>query len=206
MRKVTLLFTLMAVLSCSCSARPFLKNRSSSVEPADSVIAVLSDSVSNVIFNSTNVEIYPVVQEDSLSSEIEIEFKNTRSILVEGPDSVFFRKDTLVYDSICFSMPEKLNSAHRAILQFLLSDDRMYMKGDNYPSAPFIPEYMIQFIDKKHSVQILVSLSGGFFKIYCDRAHVKTLKYTHEHLMLYFLSVVTEDESLKELLNLQIFN
>lgn len=207
MRKVLLLFVLMASLSCSSPASPWGRSKECIIEPADSVVMMLGDSVSNVIFRASDVNLYSVVEkEDTTMLTTEFVFKSIRQVLIEKTDSVVCTIDSLICDSITFSKPEKLSKGYKSIIQFLLSDDRMYMKGNNYPSAPFIPEYMMQFSTKEHSVQLLISLSGGFFKVYYECAYVKTIKYLHEHEMLYFLSLVSDEESLKELLKLQMFN
>jgi hypothetical protein len=85
----------------------------------------------------------------------------------------------------------------------VLSGEKMYMAGENWPSAPFIPDYMLQFSDKEHSVQIVISLSGGMFKIYNDYDRVAYVKYSDEYQMMRFLSLVTDDPFLKELLKLK---
>ena len=50
----------MFMMSCSCSARPVFRSNACVIEPSDSVIAVLGDSVCNVIFHAPEVPQMPV--------------------------------------------------------------------------------------------------------------------------------------------------
>lgn len=79
----------------------------------------------------------------------------------------------------------------------------MYMRGDSSQSAPFIPEYKITFKKRRDTVSIVISLSGGFLKLYYRDRYIKTLKYIREYFMIRFLSLISDEESLKELMNLQ---
>ena len=136
MRKVLFLFVLMASLSCSSSASPWGRNKECIIEPADSVVMMFGDSVSHVIFRASDVNLYSVVEkEDTTMLTTEFVFKSIRQVLIEKTDSVVCTIDSLICDSITFSKPEKLSKGYKSIIQFLLSDDRMYMKGNNYPSA-----------------------------------------------------------------------
>lgn len=201
MRKLFFLFFVMFMMSCSCSARPVLRSNACVIEPSDSVIAVLGDSVCNVIFHAPEVKIYSVAMpEDTLDVKTEYVFRNRRSIVIEESDSVSFSVDSLLCDTLAFSSSKKLYCPHKAILRFILSEEKLYMAGDNWPSAPFIPDYMIQFSGKEGSVQLVISLSGGMFKIYEDFEQVAYVKYTGEYQMVHFLSIVTGDAFLKELL------
>lgn len=203
MRKLTFLFMLMGLMVCSCSSRSFSRNGIIAIEPSDSVAAMLGDSVCNVIFNAPEVDIYSVAQPgDTSSVKTEFVFKHLRTI-VEESDSLSVSVDSLYCDTLAFAAPEKLNCSQKAVLRFVLSGEKMYMAGENWPSAPFIPDYMLQFSDKEHSVQIVISLSGGMFKIYNDYNRVAYVKYSDEYQMMRFLSLVTDDPFLKELLKLK---
>lgn len=71
----------MFMMSCSCSARPVLRSNACVIEPSDSVIAVLGDSVCNVIFHAPEVKIYSVAMpEDTLDVKTEYVFRNRRSL------------------------------------------------------------------------------------------------------------------------------
>lgn len=203
MRKLIFLFFLAGLMVSSCSARTFCKTDASVIEPSDSVIAMLGDSVCNVIFHAPEVKMYSIAQPgDTSSVKTEFVLKHKRSIIVEESDSVTVIVDSLFCDTLAFVTPKKLNCPEKAILRFILSGEKMYVAGDNWPSVPFIPDYMVEFSDKEHAVQMVISLSGGMFKIYVDCERVAYVKYSGEYQMMRFLSIVTEDPYLKELLKL----
>lgn len=179
----------------------------SNIRPSKYVVEMLGDTLTNKIFKSDHIELYTLVDpSDSTKKKTVFEFKEMIPVMGDETDTLETIKEMLVCDSLYFSSPVKLDSDSEAILRFMLADESMYLKGDVFPSAPFIPEYMIQFVGADDSVQMLVSLTGGVVKVYDNNMYVKAFKYLHEATMLRYLSWVTEDESLMELLNLQNFN
>lgn len=107
------------------------------------------------------------------------------------------------FGNLIVEKPVILEDDHKAVLRFLLGGEKMYMRGDSSQSAPFIPEYKITFKKRRDTVSIVISLSGGFLKLYYRDRYIKTLKYTREYFMIRFLSLISDEESLKELMNLQ---
>ncbi len=71
------------------------------------------------------------------------------------------------------------------------------------PSAPFIPGYVIEFISKEKVCSLLISISGGFCRLYWNDDLLQEFKYTQERLVTYFLQITTEDEGLRDILQLQ---
>ena len=141
MRKLIFLFFLAGLMISSCSARTFCKTDASVIEPSDSVVAMLGDSVCNVIFHAPEVKMYSIAQPgDTSSVKTEFVLKHKRSIVVEESDSVTVTVDSLFCDTLAFVTPKKLNCPEKAILRFILSGEKMYVAGDNWPSVPFIPE------------------------------------------------------------------
>ena len=178
MKKLILLLLMPLLIACNGS----VGRRGSESDGVNPMTEVLGDSISRAI---------------SLWKEVSLWHVSERI------DSLTYDQDSLVCDYVVHGASVEVEEDLQVVLRFLLLDPRMYMSGDIIPSAPFIPEYLIMFGNKRETMLLVLSLSGGFMKIYYDGQHVRTLKYTREYSMLHFLNQVSPEESLEELMNFQ---
>lgn len=178
-----LLLSHLILASCSCSViKHNVDVNKISFPPQEKVISVLSDSVANVIFSDALVSVY----------------------MVEGKnDTVSYSPDSLVCDMVVKKKVENIDKSLVSALQFVLSDGNTYLDGDMMPSAPFMPGYVIEFSDKDNKVcHMMISISGGFCRLYWNEEMIKEFKYTQERLITYFLLLTTEDGRLKKIMEL----
>lgn len=150
--------------------------------PQEEVVNFLSDSVCNVIFSDALVNVYKV--------ETKI-------------DSIEYSPDSLVCDHVIVKEAKDISKDLVSALQFILSDKKTYYSGEYIPSSPFIPGYLIEFVNNDKICRMLISISGGFCRLYWNDDLLQDFKYTQERLITYFLQITTEDEGLKDILQLQ---
>lgn len=144
------------------------------------VIPELGEDVCRLIFeDAKKVILYPV------RSKMDAD---------EGKDTIF--------DLVICGKTVTLDKKDQAALLSLLSEESMYL-SEYYPSAPFIPEYLIEFRFRKNVVHMVISLSGGYMNVYHNHRQIRNLKYTQEYRMVRLLNEIMPNESLEELLNLQ---
>lgn len=152
------------------------KSESNDVE----VIPELGEDVCRLIFeDAKKVILYPV------RSKMDAD---------EGKDTIF--------DLVICGKAVTLDKKDKAALLSLLSEEGMYLGEEYYPSAPFIPEYLIEFRSRKNVVHMVISLSGGYINVYQNHRYIRNLKYTQEYDMVRLLNKIMPDKSLEELLNL----
>lgn len=182
--KLTLMFSLFLgtlCLSCSVSKNCLCKN-SEIIIPQKEVIAFLSDSVCNTIFDASHINLYKIT---------------------EKRDSVEYSPDSLVLDYVIVKKFEEISSKLTSGLQFILSDKKTYFMADYSLSAPFLPGYYIEFIKGDSKCGMLISISGGLCRLYWEEELLQEFKYTQERLLTYFLFLTTKDEILAEIMEHQ---
>ena len=182
--KSTLFFFLsLATMCSSCYAPKTCSSENADcIIPQKAVTTFLSDSVSNTVFDASCVNIYK---------------------LAERRDSVKYSPDSLI---LGYAVVEKYQSICRDLtsaLQFILSDKKTYLMSEYYPLAPFLPGYYIEFVQGDIKCGMLISISGGLCRLYFGEKLLKEFKYTQERLITYFLFLITKDERLEAILELQ---
>lgn len=182
--KTTLVLSLFLGAIClSCSISSTCANKSKGrIIPQEDVVTFLSDSVCSLVFEASKVNLY------------KIEAKQ---------DSIVYSPDSLLLDYSVIELFQNIDSDLVSALRFVLSDKKTYLMSDYYPSAPFLPGYVIEFETNEAKCRMLISISGGLCRLYWNNEILQEFKYTQERLLTYFLFLATRDESLQTLLESQ---
>ncbi len=152
MRKLTFLLIMMCTLVgfTSCNAKsmkkgtPMTKNI---IIPDSIATAVLGNSLSEVLFSPTKVNVYSLKLKERLDKDdVEVE-------------------DHVVRDSLI----AELSKEETAVIQYiLLSDGDSYKTDSVIVRSPFIPALEFEFVKKKASAQVVISPINNSWTVWYD--------------------------------------
>lgn len=138
---IGLLFASVMLASCAMfrtSCRPSVENKQTKM---DSILVIYSDSVDNILLQSSRVHLYDMV-----------DFVNTQDSL-KGYDSIFnyqIKKNMGV-----------IGKREKEVLSFIVSDKKWYIKKYAPIRHPFHPNILLEFDNKRGKVFMLVSFVTG---------------------------------------------
>lgn len=181
---MTLVLSLFFGTIClSCSIPRICMNKyAEGIAPQEDVVAFLSDSVCRIVFKASKVNIY------------KIEAKQ---------DSIEYSSDSLLLNYAVREKFKDIDISLVSALRFILSDSKTYLMSEYYPSAPFLPGYIVEFETDEVKCRMLISISGGLCRLYWNDQILQDFKYTQERLLTYFLFLATREEKLQTILDLQ---
>lgn len=143
------------------------------------LVSVLGDSVCTVVFQASSAHCYRLSNNPPSDSDKRIGgFKVEHSV-------------------------GKVNKDKLRIFQFLTSDGKGYLRGNNYPSVPFLPDVAMSFSKKQRTVDLVFSFAGGEMLIVVDGKQVNTVKYYNEREIMRFFQILTQNPEWKVLLDLK---
>lgn len=170
MRKLTLLTLLLLTIVgiSSCTAKGIKKKANKSMITPDKVAyQTLGKSLSDVLFSPTKVNVYSLKLKERVGKDdIEIE-------------------DHVVRDTLITS----LSNEEIAILQFiLLADGDSYKNDSIIVRSPYVPVIEFEFVKKKETAQIVISLSDRSWTVWFDDKKVFNYNYANREGIKRFCS------------------
>lgn len=182
MRKLTLVLMLMCTLAglASCNAKTIKKGTAMSKNisyPGDTAKVKLGESLSDVLYAPTKVNVYRLkVKERVGKDDVEVD-------------------DHVVRDKLL----AVLSSEETAILQYvLLSDEDSYALDSIMVRSPFMPIIEFEFVKKKVTAQVVVSLLDRSWTVWYDDKRQFHFNYSNkkqvERFCRYFLNDNNKEE------------
>lgn len=177
-------FVLGVLLSTTCLSACAQPTRSVGLQQTtialdSTLVSILGDSVCNVVFQATSAHCYRLSNVPLSDSDKRIGgFKVEQNL-------------------------GKVSKEKLRIFQFLTSDGKGYLTGNNYPSVPFLPEVAMSFSKKKHTVDLVFSFAGGEMLIVVDGKPTKKVKYYNEREIMRFFQLLAQVPEWTTLLNLR---
>lgn len=143
------------------------------------LVSILGDSVCNVVFQASSAHCYRLSNATLSDSDKRIGgFKVEQNL-------------------------GKVSKDKLRIFQFLTSDGKGYLRGNNYPSVPFLPEVAMSFSKKKRTVDLVFSFAGGEMLIVVDGKPTNTVKYYNEREIMRYFQLLAQVPEWTTLLNLR---
>lgn len=177
-----LLFLLIACcFSCKTSKSVVDKNHCPNISVGDSVRSLLGDSVCDVVFGAHIVKLYTLSTDEAGDLDATIggyKIKDEWGVL---------------------------DDSYIKIIQFLFSDRKEYFDGIIFPTAPFIPNVALEFINGDNTVDFVFSYSGGQLQIVFNGKKTQVQKYFHERIILLYFQNILKDPEIDKILTVQDF-
>jgi len=174
MRKLTLftllMFTIVGIASCTAKGIKKKSDRNM-ITPDTTVYQTLGKSLSEVLLSPTKVNVYSLKLKDRVGKEdVEVEDHVVRDTLIT----------TLTADEI-------------AILQFILIADGDSYKNDSIiVRSPYVPVIEFEFVKKKVTAQVIISLSDRTWTIWYDDRKEFNYNYAYKEGVKRFCSKLLE--------------
>lgn len=181
--KYVLLLSITALILCCASCRsgqnlPW-KIDNHSIVPDSQVVALLGDTICQLVYNPTEVIGYKMrpqkAEQDTLIAQYAIDYKIG-----------------------------ELAASYYSILQFFLQDILNYDLSGSIVKTPFEPNIAIKFVDEnKEELYLLVAFNGNQLafvkddKVYCRQQYIHA-----RYLVKFALGLLPDNEYLKTLLKL----
>lgn len=174
MRKITLftliMLTIVGITSCTAKGIKKKTNRSMTT-PDTTAYQTLGKSLSDVLFSPTKVNVYSLKLKERVGKD-DVEVENH-----------------VVRDSLITS----LNDEEIAILQFiLLADGDNYKNDSNIVRSPYVPVIEFEFVKKKVTAQVIISLSDRTWTVWYDDRKEFNYNYAYKEGVKRFCSKLLE--------------